>query len=413
MAPGYAPGAGFAHSPPAAGNDLPPTPVQAPPFPLDDRPPDFECPECTRCTVWGSVGYLLSFQRKPRVNFPLITTGSAADVRAGALGQPNTNVLFGEKPLNFDTFSGTRVELGVFLDHECEVSLDWVGMAFDRGAVRFAAASDPLGNPVLTRPVLNVVKGQSIAFFDALPNIAAGSTAVTATSELLGTEFNARFHCYGPCGMQGDWLVGFRYLRLSESLLIQDRVQPLVDNALTFLGTQVPAGSTITDFDRFRTINDFYGLQIGARFRYDTDWVFFAPYGKLAVGGTVQTIDIRGASNLTVPGAAPVQANNGGILALGSNIGKHDRTELGLVPEGGFTIGFKVTQRLTVSAGYSFLMWNHVARPGRQIDFQVNPAQVPTDVSFGTPGGPPRPGVITNSDLFWMHTLSAEVAFRY
>src|SRR5262249_27388429 len=103
----------------------------------------------------------------------------------------------------------------------------------------------------------------------------------------------------------------------------------------------------------------------------------------------------------------------GGILALPTNIGNRERTDFAIVPEGGINFGYKITPHLSVTAGYSFLLWNHVVRPGRNIDPNVNPTLVPTDLTFGQNAGPARPLPLFNTDIAWVHTPSAGLSFQY
>jgi hypothetical protein len=44
----------------------------------------------------------------------------------------------------------------------------------------------------------------------------------------------------------------------------------------------------------------------------------------------------------------------GGVLALTSNIGRHYRSVFSVVPEADVTVGWRVTDWLTASVGYTF-----------------------------------------------------------
>jgi hypothetical protein len=99
--------------------------------------------------------------------------------------------------------------------------------------------------------------------------------------------------------------------------------------------------------------------------------------GKIAMGDMHQVLNINGATNVLRPNGSTTVLK-GGLLALRSNIGSHERDELAFVPEVGVNIGLHLTRRLKARVGYSFLWVSRVARAGEQIDPVVNVTQFPT-----------------------------------
>jgi hypothetical protein len=382
-------------------------------------PPDFDTPvdhvsdagpAPSMCRFWIGADYLFGWLRPDHLSTPLVTTGGPPDFPQGALGQPNTSILFGDK-IDYNTFSGVRIDTGVFLDHGHCVSLDWRGDFYATSSQHFAVSSDSAGNPLIARPAFNAVLGSPTSFFTASPGVSSGGTTVDAKANFLSTELNAGCHVSPGPGCCLEAIVGFRYLYLSESLAIQDTLSPLVPGVLFFQGAPVGLPATVSDLDQFRTRNYYYGSQVGARFRWDCSWLYMSGYAKIGVGATEQTVDIRGISALATPTTTTTAP--GGILALPSNIGHHNRTVVSFVPDTGLNVGVKVTSHIQLLAGYSFLFWNSVVRPGRQIDPGVNPSQIPTTGAFGTPGGPARPVFLFNGENVWMQTLSLGVLFQY
>jgi hypothetical protein len=361
--------------------------------------------------VWGSFDYTMAWFQPQRVATPLATTGSANDPHPGALGQPGTVVLFGSTHVDPGMFSGIRGEVGVFLD-DCDFfSLQCIGFYLFPNHATFAQTSDATGNPLLARPFFNVVAMRPAAFVDALPNVVAGGFNIDARSEFVGAEVNAACHAYGDRRWHAEGLFGFRYLHLGEQLTIADQFRPLADNILTFEGTPVNMGSSLADMDSFRTTNDFYGLQLGAALSWEGDWFTVGTFAKVALGGNDEVVDINGSTTLLSP--AGNQTAVGGILALPTNIGHHTRTTLAYVPEGGINVAVKVTPHIQLVAGYSFLFWSAVARPGSQIDPFVNPSRVPTDNSFGTTTGPGRPLFSFQEDSFYLQQINVGVQIHY
>lgn len=354
---------------------------------------------------WVSGSYVLGWLRPISLPTPLLTTGSINDAAPGALLEPNTSILFGTN-LKFETYSGVQVSAGLFLDDSKCFSVEGKALYLDPKRIDYTMTSDAAGNPLITRPFFNVVDQRESAFIDSFPNFAAGSVNIRAKSELWGFEGNARYHVGGKAGMRGDILAGFRYLRLSEKLEIRDTVRPLANNVLTYRGAFITMNDSIFDQDRFRTGNQFYGFQFGGGVTYEESWVTVSAYAKLGIGGTEQRANISGSTTLTTP--AGTDTSVGGILALPPNIGNRSRTVFGLVPEWGLTLGAAVTENIRVNAGYSFLLWNRVARPGDVINRNINPSFVPTDTSFGVDAVPVQPAfAFRNSDaVFWMHTFN-------
>lgn len=366
------------------------------------------------CRFWLNADYTMNWIRPQRLNNPLLTVGSTADAAPGALGQPGTTLVFGDS-VDYNRIDGGRVELGVFLDESRRFSLEGVAQFFRDASVGFAINSDPFGSPVITRPVFNVAVGEERAFANALPNQFVGGGAIDARVSLFSSDVNVGYHlCVSP-GWTHTTLFGLRYMRLSETLSVNDRIEPLIPNFLTFGGAFnfVDVGEMVIDRDRFQTTNSFFGGQIGFRSRFEGNWMFLSTYGKMAIGANQQTVEINGSTTL-VRADGTTATLPGGILALPSNIGRRSRTVLSFAPEAGFSVGVRLTQHLALSAGYSFLFWNNVVRPGRQIDSAVDPSLIPTDLNYGAATGTGgRPAFTFNNENVWLHTLSLGVAVQY
>ena len=359
---------------------------------------------------WASFDYTMAWFQPQRIATPLATTGSPVDPHPGALGQPGTVILFGNDHADPGLFSGIRGELGVFLDDNDCFSLELVGQYIFPSHATFSAASDAAGNPVLARPIFNVVAMRPSAFADSLPGALAGGFNIDARSDYVGAEFNIGSHVYAEKRWHAECLFGFRYMRLDENLTITDQFKPLVDNTFTFVGMPINTGSSVVDMDNFRTTNDFYGLQIGGNVNWEGDWFTVGIFGKIALGANDEVANINGSTTLFTPTGS--QTAVGGLLALPTNIGHHSQTQLAYSPEGGLNVAVKVVPHVQLVAGYTFLFWDAVARPGSQINPLVNPGRVPTDTSFGS-GGPGQPSFSFHEDSFYMHQINVGVQIRY
>jgi len=361
--------------------------------------------------VWIEGEYVASWIKPMRFPTPLVTFGTEASTKPGALGEPGTTTAFGDKA-NFGMFSGVRLDGGLGLD-DCGLwALELSGLVTIPEHVRFAVQSDAAGNPIIGRPIFNTATGQQGVILNSETNIATGGVALDVRSQFLGAEANLRRSFQPYERLRIDGLVGFRFLRLAETLTIRDNTEPLTPGAVDFLGSPAPLGSKLTDEDSFRTTNHFYGLQIGSDVRYEWKCLFVSAFGKVALGATDQQAEISGSTSLNSP-TGMAAASGGGALALASNIGQHNQTVLDFVPEAGLTVGVNVAPWCRLTAGYSFLYWNSVLRPGGQINPVVNPSLIPSSQSFGKGGGPLQPSYQFNSENYWTQSLFLGVDFHY
>jgi Putative beta barrel porin-7 (BBP7) len=342
---------------------------------------------------------------------PLVTSGDPASANVGALGDPGTQILFGGSDIGKSILSGLRLRAGASIT--ADLSIEAGGFVLQNRSAGFSAQSDATGSPVIARPVILTTGAGQGAYIDSLPGFATGGINVDFKSSFYGLEANAvrqlpQFS--GPVVV--DLLAGVRYLHFDEQLQVNDNFAALVPGFLTFLGNPADPPSSLTDFDKFRTANDFFGAQIGARGKLTMrDWEFGAT-GKLALGATYQTVDIQGATTLITPGASAVTAP-GGVLAQVTNIGKYHAAPFTVVPELELSAGYQIFPGLTIRAGYDLIYLSNVLRSGNQIDRAVNPGLVPSDPSFGTPGGPARPAFNLSQTDFWVQGFTVGLQRRF
>src|SRR5262249_23460524 len=138
-----------------------------------------------------------------------------------------------------------------------------------------------------------------------------------------------------------------------------------------------PPGTMVNAFDQFSTRNQFYGGQVGAAGGWKFGRFFVDLTGEVAMGGTHQEEELIRQATVVGRGVAP-QVFLGDLLTSPlTNIGSHHKDEFSVVPELTLNVGYQVTPGLRVFAGYTFLYWSNVVRPGQQVDTFVDPALVP------------------------------------
>jgi hypothetical protein len=353
-------------------------------------------------------------------NFPvLVTTGPPPTPQppgtpgpgpaVAGLGNPSTAILFGGDSVENGLRSGGRFTAGYWFDC-CETcGIEASGFFLGQRSIFFNSAL-----PVLARPFFNIATGQESSEVTALPGTATGSIAIEAPSRLWGAEVDLRHNLCCGCWYRVDGLLGFRYLDLKEGLHIFEDIHVITNSPPFAAGTELQVS------DRFDTRNQFYGAQVGLdtelrRGRWSLDLKT-----KVAIGDVEETVNIAG--NFLVlppPGAGRPQVFNGGLLALTSNSGHFVRDRFAVVPEVGATLGYDLTPHVKLFAGYNFLFWSNVVRPGDQIDRNLNPRLIPEFCKSGPAQCPPnniavqRPAFEFHETTFWAQGLTAGVEFKY
>jgi hypothetical protein len=353
-----------------------------------------------------SAEYLLWWTKKDTAP-PLVTTstdGTGVTDRFGFLNQSSTSVLFGG-PYDGGARSGFRGNAGLWLDTWCEEAIEFGGFFLASRNKGFSASTDQF--PILARPFFNVNSNTEFAELVGFPGIATGRVAISTPSSLWGLDSNLRCNVCLTCDHRFDLFLGFRYLNLDEGLTITEEVQGQA-------GAPAPFTNALTIVnDSFNTHNQFYGGQIG----FDSEWKY-GPWsidvrGKLALGATEQQLTINGLETITAANGS-TSSFTGGLLALPSNIGNHSKAQFSVVPEVGLTVGYQLTNTIRLYAGYNFLYWSNVARPGEQIDRNLDVTQIPNFTIAGArPTGQPNPGVPFRQSDYWAQGIMIGIEYRY
>jgi hypothetical protein len=350
--------------------------------PVDDEGTDVPCDLGDRFSFQAE--YLLWWLREGHAP-PLLTTSSPAS--AGILGRSDTRILYGNDRLptrHDDLFSGIRVSLDYWLtdDH----SLGIMGSAFflERDSTSFKVISD--GSQVLARPYINALDGSAASEIIAGPGPLGprnGAFVGYSRVELFGQEANVVVPLWTNAPGRLDLLLGAHFLQMRDRTDLTATGRLLLDPA-TLLGLT----------DHLRAEDRFYGGQVGLRGTWAYQRWFLAATGEVAPGATDATIRIFGDRLFQTPTERIVTPY--GLAAQPSNTGRFGHTDFDVVSQVSLNAGYRLTARLTVFTGYTFLYWAEPLRSGDQIDLVVNPT-----LTTATPHGLPRPALPFLSDGFW------------
>ncbi len=351
--------------------------------------------------IWFRSEFLAWWTKGFAVPELLTTSPSGTDPTvAGILGQPATSVLLGNQDLQGGFRPGMRVVVGTWLGRTQTWGIEASYLQISSQTDTYQASSSSV--PILARPFFNSQSGQEDAELISYPGQQSGSFTSIASSELQSAEFLLRRSLSRRENVSVDLTLGYRYMQLNDQLE--------VDSSSSFLAGQsaFPAGSVVMQTDHFATLNEFQGGQLGMSALFQRQrWTLDASL-KIGVGQTTSKVTINGATTSIIPGQ-PTSVNSGGFLALPSNAGLFDSQRLSLVPELGLTLGWDFTPHLRGTIGYDLLYWTGVARPGDQIDQNINTGQFPPPVTSGAT----RPEFVLHTSDYWAQGVNLGLDLRF
>lgn len=347
---------------------------------------------------------------------PLVT--SSPQFAAGILG-PDTTILYGND-LGFGGVPGGRVTLGYWFSPTEQFGMEGSFFMLRQRTKNFTAGSN--GDPLYARPFINGLNYQEDSELVAALNPFTGTSGLSGSvhvqnvARLLGADLNFRGNLLScitkRCNSWHlDGIAGFRFMRLDESLTVTEDLQ-VQDLPPELANRGVPPGTRIFLQDRFATVNNFYGGQIGLLTELRIRRWFVNMSAKIALGATQQRAELTGLTTFAIPGAG-AQSYPSGLLVQNTNSGQYTRTVFSVIPQFGVNLGYQLTDHCRVYVGYDLMVWTNVARPGRQIDRVVNPSQLPTVNGPGQLVGAPRPAFSFQDSTFWAQGLVAGMEWRF
>ena len=344
---------------------------------------------------WATGEYLLWWFKSAQVP-PLVTAGGD-----GKLGSPGTRVLVDNLDFDDDARHGGRFAFGCRFESALGVEGNFLFLPGQQGDVQISSDGDPL----LAQPFVNAVTGQPDAQLIAKAGLASGSVTIAARTALWGAEANVSAGLSDSDTFRLSALGGFRFLRLEDELTSTERFA---------VAPSVPGfgGNRVILQDEFRAANSFYGGQVGVAAGGQFGLVTIDFRGTIGIGLMRQVAEVNGAFARLGPDGSTTLFQ-GGLYALGSNIGRRERDELAFLPELGVNVGVQATERLKLYVGYSFLWVSTVGRAGGQIDPRVNVAILPLRSGEGPLVEPLRPEFRFGAADFWAQGLSFGVELRY
>jgi hypothetical protein len=357
--------------------------------------------DCVHDRIWFRSEFLGWFTKGFAVPALVTTSPAGTDIsEAGILGQPGTTVLLGNQDLRGGFQPGERFVLGTWFgcSQTWGIEASYMQLNPQSDVRNFSDATAS----ILARPFFNSESNVQDAQLVNFPGQQSGTLITAASSQLQAAEVLIRKNLTRRGCVTVDLTVGYRYQQLNDHLSI--------DDALTFSGTQaaLPAGSLVTQSDVFDTRNVFQGGQVGLTTFVQFERLSIESTLKAAVGQTDSQVTILGATTTNIPGTG-ISNEVGGFLALPSNMGVFDSQRLSIVPELALTLGWDFTPQLRGTVGYDLLYWTGVARPGDQIDLNLDPRQFPPPSTTTAT----RPQFVLHTSDYWAQGLNLGLDWRF
>lgn len=310
---------------------------------------------------------------------PALVTTSSPQYN-GIIGQGDTRVLYGDSSQGQTLHTGGRFGATYWLGDDRKWGVDGDVFFLNNRGSSDLFTSDAYGG-VLARPFNNL--NQTIPFSElvASPGLALGAVGVATNSEMWGAQANIkrRLSTCG-CGPSWDIFAGFRFLSFTEGLGITETFARTPGSPTNVGDPGVIFGSAT---DQFRTVNHFYGAQVGFSREVQKGRWFLSTKASLAMGTVFQMAQINGAQSLVYANGTTA-TYPGGLLALpGANIGTYEQRQFGVMPEVGLKVGYNISSHWRASVGYNFMYLNSVLRPGNQVDTGLDVTKIP---NFPLPG---------------------------
>lgn len=397
---------------PASATTMHPAIVPAPHSALDSAPA-MDCGVACMAgdsydpgRVFGSVDYILfKLRRNPTPALVQVIPANLADFQAngGDLPPGAATTIYGQEGVGGDARSGMRIHAGAYLNPAKTWGFDGSYLQVFQESDQFTVAS--AGVPVIGRGFIDVgVNQPAFLRYTSPDGLAAGIISVNSPVEMYTFDANLRGQGCALFGERADYLAGFRYLNLRDSVTI---------NSAVAIRDQIGATPfVIASHESFRATNQFYGGQVGFDSIAHCGRIAFQVTGKFAMGWVDQDVRIEGFA--ATGGNQPPQLfpNQSILYVQPTNVGQFSRSRFAVMPELALQVGFQITPRLRAMVGYDIMTVTSVERSGAAINEAVNPARTQF-IQVRQDSNAIQPVFAWGGTDFWAHGLTTGLAFSF
>ena len=357
--------------------------------------------------MWFTGGWALSWVSPAPFSSPLLTTSLPGD--AGLLGAPSTAVLVGQAHYGYGTINGFQFGSGAWFNEERTFGVDGSTVWNEQKSINVYNSSDgSLGSTPLYRPIFDPVTQSETSVPVALPGVLAGDFLLYQKFNMVNGDSNLMMNVYRDDVRSWTVMLGYRLIYLDEQLYMTQDSFGLVDGALSYLGTSLPAGNALLMVDRIETENRLYLGQLGARWERHAGPLDIGVTYKFGFGWADERTFLSGSTTLNPPNPAVA----GGILVQPSQPYRNYNEKFVVVPDLGINASIRLIRRLRATFEYHATYISSVARPGDFIDRTVQLSQAPSQPGYTGVLGV-RPAYHTNDNSFFSQTIMAGLTWQY
>jgi hypothetical protein len=346
----------------------------------------------------------------PYPNFPLVTKGNPAFPLSGILGEDGTMVMFDRRSEDFGIQHGFKLTAGGWITEDQKWGAELSGFYQPKVSASSTVAMDP--DNLLCIPYFDAPFGVEDCYWYDPALFSSASIKITNKQEFWSVGAMGLRNLHRSKLIDIDLKFGVRHLNLNDEFgFAQTSVSPIGN---FFNGSLIGAG-TYEMVDSFEANNDFIGADLGARIAFRSGRFRAELLPRIALGGSMQEVEISGHSSALTT-AGQVYNANSGFWALDTNIGKHDQTKFGVVPELNVKVGVEITKRIDFMAGYGITYWSNVVRAGDHVNRVINVDKVAVGVDPSGGGDPTTPAVPTfqfHTTDFWAHGITAGFKIKF
>ena len=356
--------------------------------------------------IYTEASFLLMWTNNGQHNFPIATGGPSL----GIVGRPGTTLFAGNDSVDYGSMPGFKVGVGGLVG---ATSVGFEANLFVLGRVSENMDVGPTATTVLARPFFDVSSRRESSKLLAAAGAFTGGLSVNNTNQIWGFETNPFFRIVQGNSVSLDVVTGFRYLSVNERLDIYDSTRLQGGGVSAFDGIGLAAPSILATHDKYGVRNQFYGANIGGRLSFTRGALFLDAIGKIAIGGVRQVVNVDGTTSLLSGGGLVSTATTpGGFYANLAATGERSENRFAVLPEGSLQLGYQMTSWLNVFGGYQVMYLSSVARPGDQVDRNINVNNLPTVPTYTSRGLTKTVAGVNESDLF-IHGFTFGLTLTY
>jgi hypothetical protein len=361
---------------------------------------------------WADAEFLYWIIKETPTLIPLVTQGSDP---TPILDSPGTSIVLGNNQVDNMWRAGGKFTLGAWLEPSHCFGIEAVYLFLPNGSKSaLVSSSGEPGTGFFGVPYFDVLtvaeNAYRLANSDPLidDGAYAGLAKYKVQNSLQSLEINGRSSYDNNFAYQIDFLGGFRYLSFDEQFTFTT-LSPYIAIPTDIFNTR----------DVFKVRNNFYGAQFGMGIGCAWECISIHLEGKIAFGATCGRVDIAGGLSTnefnSVPNTGRPINFEGGLFALSTNIGRHDKTFFTYIPEISINLGYIMMENLRFNIGYTFLGVSQVLRANEQIDRSLNTTQSPAIAFVPVPElvGDPSPVPLSITRNFWAQGVNVGLEFRF